>query len=424
MVRKCRATRKNGTRCNNKALTSGYVCHLHEATRTNKKPEKNCLLFHIHFLYGLLKYGDKDFVKLDNPNSRGFWQHISEHIFDQQVTNLALQSHANRYFKWMQKNNYNSREAVLAAMTRETKHVNRGKYAVFLPHMHMFLRFNHYTLMDMIHFFTVVMINDIPYRMTVDSPVRVDEAFRKFDISNSFTVLQALDSYHINNMGFALRSSTDCSELQQKCLTSLNLHHHSAPCTDIPLISMDLDSYRSLVATCVDALDDSNTAWQGTVPLAVDVRMLIRNHTINFPSVSEENPSFTHLLEAEPEFGDMPMCYTPRLDDECPSPSQVDVPTKLPEVGPLAQTTKSYDFLPTPDPLAQTTKSFDQCNVLQTPIKYDYMTTPRFLRQRFAVTRQALTLSIHKRRLGLNNMKQRAAYMSSRINTLLHKPLK
>lgn len=409
MVRKCTATRKNGTRCNNKALTTGHVCHLHAATRTTKKPEKNCLLFHVHFLYGLIKYGDKDFVKLDNPNSRGFWQHISENVFERQVTNLALQSHANRYFKWMQKNNYTSREAVLAAMTRETKHVNRGKYAVFLPHMHMFLRFNQYTLTDMIHFFTVVMINDIPYRMTVDSPVRVDEAFKKFEMSNTFTVLQALDSYHIHNTGVALRSSTGCSELQQKCLTSLSLHHPSAPCTGMPLVSMDMDSYRSLVATCVDAVDDSNTAWQGTVPLVVDVRLLIRNHTINFPSVSEEKTSFTQLLEAEPVFGDMPMCYTPVAETPCPeaecpgSPYTVCSPQVCsPQVGPLPHIKKSAE----------------DCDFMQTPVKYDYITTPRVLRQRFATTREALSLSIHKRRLGLDNMRQRAAHMSSRINTL------
>jgi hypothetical protein len=74
--------------------------------------------------------------------------------------------------------------------------------------------------------------------------------------------------------------------------------------------------------------------------------------------------------------------------------------------------------------LPHATKSFDQCDLLQTPVKYDYMTTPRFLRQRFATTRQALTMSIHKRRLGLNNMQQRAACMSSRINTLFRQPVK
>lgn len=427
MVRKCQATRINGKQCNNKALNTSRVCHLHHATRHVKKPEKNCLLFHIHFLYGLMKFGDQDFLKLDNPNARGCWQHISDHIFDQKVSNLAVQSHANRYFKWMRKNNLNSREDVVSAMTKDTKNVNRGKYAVFLPHMHMFLRFNQYTIGDMIHYFTVVMVNDIPYRMTVDRPVRVDEAFRNYSIADTFSVLQALDGYHINNKGLAVRSSPGCSELQQRCLSSLGLGAPTRPCNDMPLVAMDLESYRCLVATCVDALDQSNSPWQGSAPLVVDVCSLIRNHTIKFPCVSEEGlsqTSFTNLLNddypvQEYCFGDMPQV----VDLDAPQCSQVASPqcsqVESPQCSQVASPPCSQVASP-PDVPEHKVPIAHATDVLKTPVTHNYLTAPRVMRYRFSSSLQSLATSIHKRRVGLYHMRQRVAKPLARLNNVLN----
>lgn len=408
MVRKCAATRANGKKCNNKALNTGRVCHLHNPTRPVKKPEKNCLLLHIHFLYGLMKFGDPDFLKLDNPNARGCWQHISDHIFEQKVSNLAVQSHANRYFKWMRKNNCNSREDVVSAMTKDTKHVNRGKYAVFLPHMHMFLRFNHYTVKDMIHYFTVVMVNDIPYRLTEDRPVRVDEAFRNYSIANTFTVLQALDGYHLNNKGLAMRSSPGCSELQEKCLSSLGLRAPTRPCNDMPLVAMDLESYRCLVATCVDALDDSNTPWQGSAPPVVDICSLIRNHSITFPSVSEET-SFTKLLDDDHPVG---YCFVdmPHVEDLCPHEYQEPEPYPDPPEEPqVSQEELKVNQDEVPEHKVPTT------DVLKTPVTHNYLTAPRVMRYRFSSSLRSLATSIHKRRIGLAQMRQRAAHMCAKV---------
>jgi len=401
MVRKCEAKRKNGTRCKNKALNTGFVCHLHETTRTVKKPEKVGLLFHIHFLYGLLKYGDPDFLKLDNPSSKGSWQHIAEKVFQNQVSNQVVQSHANRCSRWMSKHGYDTREDVVAAMTHETKHINRGKYAVFLPQMHMFLRFNQYTLVDMMHFFTVVMVNDIPYRMTVDCPVRVDEAFRSFNIDNTFTILQALDSYHINNKGLALRSTTACSELQQKCLASLALGEPVRSCHDMPLVAMDMDSYRSLVATCVDAVDDTNSPRQGFVSLVVDICTLIRNHNIVFPTVSEESSSFSQMLHKDDEveevlcFGDMPVLGDmPIVEDLCPSPSpSLD---NSPPSPCFSLDNSPASPCPSPSPSMGTTE------YLKTPIRRDFLSLPRRLRHRFSLSLQSVFKSLHKRRF--NNL--------------------
>lgn len=313
MVRRCTHETSKGKKCRNKALTNRRVCHCHDVTKPQKRPEKHGVLFHLFFLYGLRKYGNKDFLQLDYPGARGPWHEISKSIYGGLVNNIQVQSHANRYHHWMRKNNMVSRDAVLFEVKAAQVPSNKGKYCIGAPRMHMFLRFNEFTIMDLVYFHAVVMVNNIPYRMGVHTPQRVDDAFTSFQMDNTFVVLQALDAYHLYNNGTAYRDTNACPLLQQQCLEAARITAVAGNPRPYPLVSMSLVTHEALTGTCMDMIDHTNTPWQGTAPTVVDVYHLVRNKNNPFPVFHEMPPpqSYVAMLE-ETTFIDMPTLQTPK----------------------------------------------------------------------------------------------------------------
>ena len=351
--RRCSGTRDNNTQCNNKALRHSHFCCKHDETRVapRKAPEKRTLLFHLFFVYGYLRYGNVDFLKAEVSGARGAWHHIAHHVFDGVVTNATVQAHANRYKVWMEHNGMRSLSDVAHAMRDARAPSHRGKTCVSIPRLHTFLRFNEYTVPDLFRYQALIMINGVPYRLQEDGPVRVDEAFVASGMRNDFCTLQALDGYTLSVGMSAWRSSDTCPQLQEECLTRLCVDEANG--NSMTPSHQCVPDHITLSATCVDALDDSGTAWQGKCPRVIDCSHLaLAVTTVPEPpelpeAAAEEDPAdeysdmpkleFTSLLEQWDTYGAVEYSFpcgssAPPTDSPTPDPPLSAPPLSAPPI--------------------------------------------------------------------------------------------
>lgn len=308
--RRCTTTRDNGKPCNGKALRHSQFCCKHDKLRqtARKTPEKRSLLFHLFFVYGYLRYGNVEFLKAEVSGARGAWQHIAHHVFGDMVNNATVQAHANRYKQWMEHNGMRSLADVARAIRDARTPSHSGKTCVSIPRLHTFLRFNEYTLPDLFRYGALIMINGVPYRLDESGPVRVDEAFLASGIRNDFCTLQALDGYYLSVGMRAWRTSTACPQLQQECLSRLQIGEAPGG------VPTEIPEHTTLAATCVDALDDSGTAWQGRCARAIDCSHLaLALTTVTQPREAQESRSdsgdtvqYRDAGESDVVYGDMP----------------------------------------------------------------------------------------------------------------------
>ena len=303
-VRRCTSDRVNGQRCRNKALTNKAVCHKHDATVSVKAPEKHPILFHLFFLYGLRKYGNAELLKHEVPGARGPWKQIAECTLEGRVSNAMVQAHAHRYSEWMRRNGLDDHAAVVAAINAVQEPAHTGKYRVSSARMHLFLRFNQYTLHDYAYYRTVVLVNDVPYCLGEEGPRRVDEAYQCYGLPHNYITLQALDGYTLDVDGTGTRAHGGCTLLQQECQAATSLRAPGESLRGRPLVSMSVTSHRVLAAACVDALDHSDSPWRGACPLVVDFAHLVEAAPFTVPVVHDMHDT----SECAPyDFMDMPV---------------------------------------------------------------------------------------------------------------------
>lgn len=228
--------------CNNKAVTGSQFCHCHANSKASHSScgadgvrREQTHLMHIFFLYA---YRDE----LEMPEAvgqelrRDKWKYISEHWFDGVLTNVQLQSHANRYKQW----------------TRDNHHLMDFKNtdtAWHLKRKRLYLRFNLYTLRLYIQEYEKraatedpvlrerllsqgqCIINNVAYNFTPECLCRADGLFQNFSGGERFRVLQAYDGYqegveHTSdgNVLPRLVRSPDLGKLlalQQQCIAEL-----------------------------------------------------------------------------------------------------------------------------------------------------------------------------------------------------------
>lgn len=300
-VRRCTSDRVNGQRCRNKALTNKAVCHKHDAAHPVKAPEKHPILFHLFFLYGLRKYGNAELLKHEVPGARGPWKQIAECTLEGRVSNAMVQAHAHRYSEWMRRNGLDDHAAVVAAIKAVQAPAHTGKYRVSSARMHLFLRFNQYTLHDYAYYRTVVLVNDVPYCLGEEGPRRVDEAYQCYGLPHNYTTLQALDGYTLDVDGTGARAHGGCTLLQQECQAATSLRAPGESLRGRPLVSMSVTSHRVLAAACVDALDHSDSPWRGACPLVVDFAHLVEAAPFTVPVVHDTSECAPY------DFMDMPV---------------------------------------------------------------------------------------------------------------------
>lgn len=153
----CTAHKKRGGACGNKACTNTRLCHVHTPGRAIKKRTARPLLVHLFYLYGMMN------VQMEGIEAH--WKWMTERVFGGVVDRAYLQSHDNRYRRYVEKHGLTRADVALEAMYAR----KRARGAV-----HRYEEFNLDNLAEHIQMRSVVEVYGVPYQFTPAGPRRCD----------------------------------------------------------------------------------------------------------------------------------------------------------------------------------------------------------------------------------------------------------
>lgn len=197
----CASARTNGKPCRNKACTNTPFCHMHTPGRAVKRRTPFPLLLHLMYLYGMR---DVEMERIEEP-----WKWMSRAVFGGLVAPTALQSHDNRYRRFVE------RRALTPADTRLDT-VYRHKRACGV---HRYLEFNQLNLAEHIDLGSVVEVRGVPYQFRRDGVRRCD-AVGAHMVKQDFCVLFGLSGYTMQDGAWVHADGGLCA-LQRRCLQTL-----------------------------------------------------------------------------------------------------------------------------------------------------------------------------------------------------------
>jgi hypothetical protein len=197
----CTSARTNGKPCRNKACTNTPFCHMHTPGRAIKRRVPCHLLVHLFYLYGMR---DVEMERIEEP-----WKWMSRAVFGGLVAPTVLQSHDNRYRRFME------RRALTRADTRLEVVYGHKRVAG----VHRYHEFNQLNLAEHIDLGSVVEVRGVPYQFRPDGLRRCD-AVGAHMVKHDFRVLFGLNGYTLQG-GVWVHAGDGLCTLQRRCLQTM-----------------------------------------------------------------------------------------------------------------------------------------------------------------------------------------------------------
>jgi hypothetical protein len=196
-----RRGKPTGQRCGNKACTNTRLCHVHTPGRRQKRRTPCPLLVHLFYLYGMWN------CQMDAIERH--WKWMTARVFGGLVPRASLQSHDNRYRRYME-----AHPAPPGARALERVYARKAVGGV-----HRYEEFNMDNLVEHIAVGSVVDIHGVPYRFTESGPQRCDAVGH--GMPQDFCTLFALNGYTWRRGAWELHDSMPAAgptELQKACI--------------------------------------------------------------------------------------------------------------------------------------------------------------------------------------------------------------